>query len=211
MKKVLCAISAATLLSIAAPSAFATSIGDDMYQFLAVDQLAAMTFQAPSVLSQMYNGGASAGGGMNTLGEDSTRVAVLTGAINYNHIDASVVLNASKINLTGVNSINTTAIGAMVGGVLASTVEHAGNLGGTDVQIETNSYVVSVGVMNAAINTNHIDANVNITMNNTNTGLFTTAAGELTAANLAITTVAVGAINNSLTKVGVKVAAVTLP
>ncbi len=197
MKKLLCSISTAALLATAATGVSALSIDADNIEnlggYLAIDRLAAMTFATVPAF------------GDNVETSATAVYRVLAGAINYNPLNASVAIDASKIALTATDksAIATTAVGAMVAGLATN-----GTFGGTDVGLEnTQSSAVLAGVMNVAVNAANIDASVKVTATSYDTGLFTKSGADISAQNLNIATTAIGAINNSLTKVGLTAAA----
>jgi hypothetical protein len=195
MKKALTAISAAMLMA-AAPAAFAQTFDSysGLENYLAVDNLAGMTFSAESVLT-------------NNFVDADTKVQVLAGAINYNDINASVNLDSSTLNMTSGNAANSLSLIGIQ--ETTSSIAYLGNrittvaagavvgAGGVEADITTESYL-SAGVMSAAINTGDINASVNLTATSFQDGLFSNVAGALNISNLSISTTAIGASNSSL-------------
>jgi len=210
MKKVLGVISAAVLMASAAPAVLAQS-NDSFYggveKYLAIDQLAGMTFSANSVLTDNF-------------ADVNTKVSILAGAINYNDINASVNMDASTLAMTSGNAANSLSLvgltdktdsiaylGNRITTVAAGAVVGAG---GVEADISTESYL-NAGVMSAAINTGDINASVNLNATSLQTGLFSTVAGSLSLSNLSIATTAIGASNSSLNLMKVNTSAISIP
>ena len=210
MKKVLGVISAAVLMASAAPAVLAQS-NDSFYggveKYLAIDQLAGMTFSANSVLTDNF-------------ADVNTKVSILAGAINYNDINASVNMDASTLAMTSGNAANSLSLvgltdktdsiaylGNRISTVAAGAVVGAG---GVEADISTESYL-NAGVMSAAINTGDINASVNLNATSLQTGLFSTVAGSLSLSNLSIATTAIGASNSSLTSLKISTTAISIP
>jgi len=210
MKKVLGVISAAVLMASAAPAVLAQS-NDSFYggveKYLAIDQLAGMTFSANSVLTDNF-------------ADVNTKVSILAGAINYNDINASVNMDASTLAMTSGNAANSLSLvgltdktdsiaylGNRISTVAAGAVVGAG---GVEADVSTESYL-NAGVMSAAINAGDINASVNLTTNSLQTGLFSNVAGSLSLSNLSIATTAIGASNSSLTSLKISTTAISIP
>lgn len=220
MKKVLGVISAAVLMASAAPAVLAQS-NDSFYggieKYLAVDQLAGMTFGAPTALALIEFGGSFSEGSGDGTG---AKVSVLAGAINYNDINASVNMDASTLAMTSGNAANSLSLvgltdktdsiaylGNRITTVAAGAVVGAG---GVEADISTESYL-NAGVMSAAINAGDINASVNLTTTSLQTGLFSNVAGSLSLSNLSIATTAIGASNSSLNLMKVNTTTLSLP
>jgi len=208
MKKALSVISAAVLMVSATPAAFADSYNpySGLEKYLAIDQLAGMTFSAESFLTDNFV-------------DADTKVSVLAGAINYNDINASVTMDASTLNLTSGNAANSLSLVGIDG--TTDSIAYLGNrittvaagavvgAGGVEADITTESYL-NAGVMSAAINTGDINASVALSATSLQTGLFSNAAGALDMSNLSISTTAIGASNSSLTSLSIATTALSL-
>jgi hypothetical protein len=217
MKKALGVISAAVLMASVTPAAFAQSSYEGIEKYLAVDQLAGMTFGAPTALALIEFGGSFSEGSGDGTG---VKVSVLAGAINYNDINASVNMDASTLNMTSGNAANSLSLVGI--DETTSSIAYLGNrittvaagavvgAGGVEADISTESYL-SAGVMSAAINTGDINASVNLNTTSFQDGLFSNVAGSLNMSNLSISTTAIGASNSSLSSLKVATTSLSLP
>ncbi len=209
MKKALGVISAVVLMASATPAAFAQDYNPygGLENYLAVDNLAGMTFGANSYLTDNF-------------ADADTKVQVLAGAINYNDINASVNMDASTLNMTSGNAANSLSLVGIQ--ETTSSIAYLGNrittvaagavvgAGGVEADISSESYL-SAGVMSAAINTGDINASVNFNATSLQTGLFSNVAGALNMSNLSISTTAIGASNSSLSSLKVATTTLSLP
>jgi hypothetical protein len=209
MKKALSVISAVVLMASVTPVVFAQDYNPygGVEKYLAIDQLAGMTFSANSVLTDNF-------------ADTDTKVQILAGAINYNDINASVNMDASTLAMTSGNAANSLSLvgltdktdsiaylGNRITTVAAGAVVGAG---GVEADISTESYL-NAGVMSAAINAGDINASVNLTTTSLQTGLFSNVAGSLSLSNLSIATTAIGASNSSLNLMKVNTTTLSLP